>query len=172
MRQLSGWIVVIGMSLVLFPSFAVRAQAPIRERVFLNQVIGNGRAEIKYCELAEKNAGSLKVKAFAARLIVEHKRFGEKMEAAAEHLNINIDKELDRDQMGTLDGLSKRTGAEFDRNFLARIIKDYERGVSAFQTEVKRGNAEEVKKLCEDALPRLQRDLRRARQLAEEVRAK
>jgi putative membrane protein len=171
MRRLSGWTFLVGIGVVLTPFLTVRA-APIREKIFLNEVIGNGRAEVKYSELAEKQASSLKVKAFAARLILEHKKFGEKLEEAARNMDITVSKELDRGQKGAIDGLSKLSGVEFDRAYLARIIEDHERGVKAFETEVEKGNSEELKKLCNDALPRLQRHLKRARELAGEVKDK
>jgi putative membrane protein len=172
MRPSKGWMFLVSLGVVFTSSLMVQGRPPIREKIFLNQVITNGRAEIKYSELAEKQASSLKVKAFAARLIVEHKKFGEKLEEAARNMGITVSKELDRDQAGTLDGLSKLSGAEFDRTYLSRIVQDHERAVRAFETEAEKGNSEEVKKLCNDALPRLQRHLKRARELADEMKSK
>jgi putative membrane protein len=164
-------MVLVGMGIV-FTSPAIQAKAPIREKIFLNEVITNGRAEIKYSELAEKKADSLKVKAFAAQLILEHKKFGAKLEEAARNMDIAVSKELTSGQKGAIEGLSKLSGAEFDRAYLSRIIEDHERGVKAFEAEAERGNSEEVKKLCSDALPRLQKHLKRARELADEAKAK
>lgn len=172
MRRLSRWIVVVGLSVSFALSLTAKAEGPIREKIFLNRVIGNGRAEIEYSKLAEKQASSLKVKAFAARLIIEHKKFGEKLEEAARNMGITVSKELSREQAGEIDGLKKLEGAEFDRAYLTRIVQDHEKGVKAFETEVEKGNSAEVKKLCSDALPRLQRHLKRARELADEVKSK
>jgi putative membrane protein len=163
-------MILVGMG-VIFTSPAIQAKAPLREKIFLNEVITNGRAEIKYSELAEKKA-SLKVKAFAAQLILEHKKFGAKLEEAARNMDITVSKELTSGQKGAIEGLSKRSGAEFDRAYLSRIIEDHERGVKAFEAEAERGNSEEVKKLCSDALPRLQKHLKRARELANEAKDK
>jgi putative membrane protein len=169
---MSGGLLLVILGVGFTPVLAVRAEAPLRERIFLKQVISNGRAEVKYSELAEKRSNSLKVKAFATRLILEHKKFGEKLEEAARNLDVTVSKELDRGQKGAIDGLSRLSGAEFDRAYLARIIEDHERGVKAFENEVEKGNSEELKKLCNDALPRLQRHLKRARELAGEVKGK
>lgn len=172
MRRLRGWIFLAGVGIVLTPFLAAQAEGGIRDRIFLTQVMSNGHAEVEYSRLAEKQGDSLKVKTFAARLMLEHKKFGEKLEEVARRMNIKVSKELNRDQQGAVDGLSRLHGAEFDRNYLKLIIEDHERGVKAFETEAEKSSSEELKKLCSDALPRLQRHLKRARELAEETKRK
>jgi putative membrane protein len=172
MKRWNRYRLLVGMSVLFIPLLAGCAEGPIREKIFLTKVLSNSQAEIKYSQLAEKNSNSLKVKAFATRLIVEHKKFCEKAEEVSRRLNITVSPELDRDQSAAIDSLSKLGGVEFDRYYLNLLIEDHERGLKALQDELEKGNSEEVKELCSDALPHMQRDLRRAQTLAEQSRRK
>ena len=167
MKRGNRYVLLIGMGLIFMPLLAVRAQGPIRDKIFLTKVMTSSQAEIKYSQLAAKNSNSLRTKAFAARQIVQHKKFNEELEAIAGRLKVTVPQELERDQSAAIDNLSKLSGAEFDRSYLNRIIEDREKGLKAFQEEVDKGNSEELKKLCSEALPHMQRDLKRARRLVE-----
>ncbi len=172
MKRGNRYVVLIGMGLIFVPLLAVWAQGPIRDKIFLTKVMTSSQAEIKYSRLAEKNSNSLRVKAFATRQIVQHEKFNEQLEAIARRLDVKVPQELERDQSAVIDSLSKLSGAEFDRNYLNRIIEDREKGLKAFQEELDKGNSEELKKLCSEALPHMQRDLKRARRLMEVVSRK
>lgn len=167
MKRWNRYVLLTGMGLIFIPLLAARAQGPIRDKIFLTKVMTSSQAEIKYSRLAAKNSNSLRVKAFAARQIVQHKKFNEELEEIARRLDVTVPQELERDQLAVIDNLSKLSGTEFDRTYLNRIIEDREKGVKAFQDEVDKGSSEELKELCSEALPHMERDLKRARRLVE-----
>jgi|SRR5579884_153386 len=167
MKKWNRCVLLISMGLIFISLLAARAQGPIRDKIFLTKVMASSQAEIKYSRLAEKNSNSLRVKAFATRQIVQHEKFNEQLEGIARRLDVKVPQELERDQLAVIDSLSKLSGAEFDRSYLNRIIEDREKGLKAFQEEVDKGSSEELKKLCSEALPHMERDLKRARRLAE-----
>jgi len=170
MRRAKGFAFLAGFGALLILSAGVRAE--VSEGDWLNKEIRNGNAEVKFSELAVKQADSAKVKLFAAKMVAAHKKMGAKLNEAARNLNVTVSKELNKDQTGTIDGLKRLSGVAFDRAYITRIVQDHEKAVKSFENEARKGSQAELKKIANDALPHLQEHLKEARQIANDLNAK
>jgi putative membrane protein len=152
--------------------FSASVRAAPTEGDWLTREIQNGKAEVQFSELAVKQAEAVKVKLFAARMVKEHKKLGDKLDECARNLSLAVPAELNKDQAGTIDGLKRLSGAAFDRAYITRIVQDHEKAIKSFENEAKNGSNADLKKLANDALPHLQEHLKEARQIANDLNAK
>src|SRR5258707_6054492 len=128
---------------------------PITDTDFLAQAATSGNAEVKLSELAAKQAGDDKVKAFAQKLVKEHTVLNDKLADAGRGLKFGVVLALEKETKATYDRLSKLQGAEFDREYLKQMIDDHEKAVTLFEREAKTGANADVKKFAGDNLAKV-----------------
>ncbi|MBN2970485.1 DUF4142 domain-containing protein [Roseomonas aeriglobus] len=89
-------------------------------QTFANTAAASDAFEIESSRLAEKNAGSAAVKAFAAKMIDAHTESTAKLKAAAASASpaITPDPTLTADQQAQLAAMRNATGAAFDRLYI------------------------------------------------------
>jgi putative membrane protein len=158
-----------GVGAVLSFTAMLRADDPKSEGEWLRREMLNGKAEIKFSEIALDRASNAKVKAFAEKMVKEHKKCGEKLDTVARAMSLAPITEFNRDQAGTIDGLQKLSGVAFDRAYITRMVQDHEKAVKSFENEARNGTNADLKKICNDALPNLQEHLKEARAIADEL---
>ncbi len=169
MRRWSGLALLAGVTAVLAFTAALPADEPKNEGEWLRREMLNGTAEVKFSEIALERASSPKVKAFAEKMVKEHKECNAKFDKVARDMSLAPIKEFNRDQAGTIDGLQRLRGAEFDRAYMRRMVQDHEKAVKSFENEAKNGTNPDLKKICNDALPHLQEHLKEARQIFDDL---
>jgi putative membrane protein len=118
--------------------------------------LGTG-SEIELGRLARRRAASPAVRAFADRIIADHRQ-------ARARLNL-IERRL---QMvpATVppppNQLAAQFGADFDRQFMADQIKNHQEAILLFQAEAQNGQDPRLRKYASDNLPMLYRNLQGA----------
>jgi putative membrane protein len=137
------------------------------DKEFVTKAATFSAAEAKMCKLADKNASDPKVKELAQQLSKDHAKMDEQLKEVAEKVGATVLPNFDADIRGTLDGLSARKGAEFDQAFVTRIVQDHEKAVKFFEAQAKATSDTDLKKFCNDNLPKLQDHLKEARKVAD-----
>jgi len=140
---------------------------PANDVDFLAKAAACGVAEVKYSELAEKQANSQKVKDYARMLVEEHKKANDQLAEHARGLKTAILAGLEKDKQAVYDRLAKLRGDEFDRAYTKQMIEDHEKAIKLFEAQSKTGNHDKLKKFAEDNLPTLKKHLEQARSLAD-----
>lgn len=170
MRKMSGLALLGGLVVLMaYAATAAKADETAGEKSFLSKAMACNKAETRFSEIAVKQAESLKVKAYAEKMILAHKRMAKKCDDLATALNVQA-AQLDKDQLGTIDGLERLKGAAFDRAYITRMVQDHEKAIKNFENEAKNGTNADLKKLCNDALPHLQEHLKEARAIADDLK--
>jgi putative membrane protein len=131
-----------------------------------------GMAEVELGRLAMQRAGDDSVKEFGQRMVVDHSRANQELKLVAAKKNLSLPGELTSDQKSELDRLSKLSGAEFDKEYMAAMVEDHETDVKEFQTQANNGTDPDIKAFAAKALPTLQGHLQMARDVAKKVGAK
>lgn len=93
--------------------------------------------EIALSEVAKEKATNPAVKAFAEKMITEHKKMTESMKPFAEEWGINPPVGPDADHKKELDKLNNKSGADFDKEYIDQMVTDHSKALSAFTTEAK-----------------------------------
>jgi putative membrane protein len=147
--------------------FAHGADKALSDKDFVTKAATFSAAEAKMCKLADKNASDPKVKELAQQLSKDHAKMDEQLKEVAEKVGATVLPNFDADIRGTLDGLAARKGAEFDQAFVTRIVQDHEKAVKFFEAQAKATSDTNLKKFCNDNLPKLQDHLKEARKVAD-----
>jgi putative membrane protein len=146
-------------------------QLPRGERRFIEKLAQHSMAEIELGKLAEKNGSSEEVKKFGRQLVEDHTKAQEDVKKLAQAKGIDLPAELDRGHKRTLDSLQKKTGADFDRDFVRDMVKDHRSDVKDVQKEARDAKDPEVKALAAKLEPVMEKHLDMARKLEDSTKA-
>jgi putative membrane protein len=105
-------------------------------------------------------------------MIAEHARANDELKAIATRKSIALPQDINSDQKATMDKLSKLSGADFDKAYLADMVKDHEADAKEFESQAKKGTDPDIKAFAAKTLPMVQRHLQMARDVANQVAAK
>src|SRR5262249_54256725 len=133
---------------------------------FLIKISSCSNAVIENAKLADKRAGSAAVKEFAAALASDHQKCQDRLANVVKNRKIAIVTGLEQDKRAEHDRLSKLSGADFDREFLAWVIKTHKDGVAMFDNQVEKGQNAEIRSFAKENVATLRDHLKRAEELA------
>ena len=149
-------------------------------REFVKRMGVAGLAEVELGKLASVRAMHADVKAFAQMMVRDHSRSDDELSKIASQLNMQMPTQLDPAHRELADRLSKLKGAEFDREYMAAMVKGHEDVASLLRsfTSADRpigtsGRARGEQALMEWALktmPPVERHFERARQIQQELK--
>ena len=118
-------------------SLSAHAAVTDQDKQFLATVSQGGTNEIKLSELAETKATNPQVKAFAHKMVVEHKALAAQMKPFADAWGIAPPAGLDADHQAEYDKLNGLSGAEFDKEYMNVMEKDHHGALDLFNEEAK-----------------------------------
>ena len=151
---------------------SIRAQdAPAQgaDSAFLQQAGQACADQIRLGELATQNASNQQVKDFARKAMDENSRINDELKTLAAAKNVSLPAEMGlKDQAGYKTMSSKR-GEEFDKIYIASMVKNHQNHVAAFEKEANDGKDPDVKAFAAKALPILRDQLKSAQTIAGEV---
>jgi putative membrane protein len=114
-----------------------RAAVTDQDKQFLSKASQGGVNEIKLSELAETKSTNAQVKAFAHKMVVEHKALAMRMKPFADAWKITPPMGPDADHQAEYDKLSGLSGADFDKEYLNVMEKDHHDALDLFNEEAK-----------------------------------
>ena len=124
-------------------SGGVNAQA-MQDRLFLRKAAQGGAAEIMLGQLALQKTQNEAVKKFAQRMIDDHTAITQSLKPFADELGVMTPKPAKMDQM-EYDRLSALSGADFDREYLADMVKDHHKDLQDFTLEAETASDPDLK---------------------------
>ena len=139
--------------------------ARIQEAVYGNV------AEIRLGNTARDRASDASVKDFAGRMVKDHRAEYDGWVALASQNGLTIDANADTVGKATVDQLSALSGADFDRAYMAEMVRDHQADISRTRQTASSADAAGVRALAAKAVPVMQQHLSEARQLANRVGA-
>ena len=107
------------------------------DKKFLANAAQSDKNEIALSEVAEQKATNPAVKAFAEKMVKEHKEMSESMKPFAEQWGINPPVDVDSDHQKELDKLNGLSGKDFDREYIDQMVSDHGKALDAFTDEAK-----------------------------------
>jgi putative membrane protein len=126
---------VLGGTAMLIPNQA-KAQSD-DDKKFLATAAQGDQNEIALSEVAERKATNPAVKAFAEKMVKEHKEMTESMKPFAEQWGLTPPTGPDSDHQKELDKLNGLSGADFDKEYMDQMVSDHAKALSAFTSEAK-----------------------------------
>jgi putative membrane protein len=127
---------LLGSALILMTA-RVQAQAPDSDKQFLAKAAQSDVNEIKLSQLAEEKASNPAVKAFAQKMVAEHKKLSASMKPFADSWELTAPTDLDDDHKQEYSKLNGLSGADFDKEYVDQMVSDHTKALDAFTTEAK-----------------------------------
>jgi putative membrane protein len=118
-------------------SVAAHAAVTDQDKSFLAKASQGDINEIKLSELAEAKATNPQVKAFAHKMVIEHKALEMKMKPFADAWGIAPPSGPDSDHQDEWNKLNGLSGAEFDKEYIGVMDRDHHEALDLFTEEAK-----------------------------------
>ena len=144
------------------PSFAdppaVASAAPLAggDKSFVLEAANGGMAEVELGKLGVERGQSDAVKQFAQKMIDDHTKANTELSQLAAKKSVTLPAEPAAKQKAVKDKLSKLSGADFDKQFMAQMCKDHEATVTLFKKESKSGKDVDLVSWVNQTLPTLE----------------
>jgi putative membrane protein len=150
MRRL-GWLLALGL---LGGGVAL---ADAGDKGFVDKAATGGMAEVKLSKLAMDKAQSTEVKQFARKMVEDHTKANMELKQIAEKKSIAVPTALDEKHQKAYDKLTKLTGADFDKEYMATMAMDHDDTVKLFKEQSQNGQDPELKSFAMKTLPILEK---------------
>lgn len=107
------------------------------DKKFLTNAAQADVNEIQLSQLAAQKATNPDVKAFAQKMVTEHKGMSASMQPFASSWGLTPPAGPDADHQKELDKLNGLSGADFDKEYMKQMVSDHATAYRAFTTEAK-----------------------------------
>ena len=134
------------------------------EAKFLVEAVRGDLAEVKLGELAQQKGQSEGVKAFGEMLVEDHSKALKQTAELAKDLNVIPPAQPTAEQTQKHDAMARLSGAEFDKEFAAAMVKGHQEEIAKYQRQAQSGDSK-VAKLAAELLPTLEHHLAAAQSL-------
>lgn len=137
---------------------------------FAVKAAAGGMMEVELGNLAMANGSSASVKQFGQGMVTDHSAANEELKAAAQTKNIALPTAPTDEQMKKIEDLRKKTGAEFDKDYIDFMVKDHKDDIDLFEKEAEKGNDPDLKTWAANKVPTLRHHLEMAEGIQEELK--
>ncbi len=129
---------------------------------FVTEVSSGVLMEVELGKYAQEHASSQEVKKFGAKMVEDHSKDRQTLEALAKKKNISIPDRPADDFQKHIDELEKYEGDEFDKKYINFMVSDHHDDIDEFEKEVKNGKDQEIVAFAKKGLPVLKEHLQMA----------
>jgi putative membrane protein len=127
------------------------------DRKFIEESLAHGQFEIQAGQLAATKATDPAIKSFGEQMVKDHTAASQSLQQIASKHQIEPAKELPRAQRNKLQDLQKKTGADFDKEFVKEVAMEaHEDDVKKFTKASKDVKDPELKAWVDKTLPTIQ----------------
>jgi putative membrane protein len=134
--------------------------APVDEK-FMMEAARGGMLEVQLGQIAQQKASSQAVKDFGKRMEQDHTQINKELGDIAKARNVSLPTDLGNEKK-TVDRLSSRTGAAFDKDYMRFSVTEHRKDIREFEREEKGGMDSDLKAFVTKTLPTLREHLRMA----------
>jgi putative membrane protein len=162
-------ILSLGIALAFSTAFAAdkenadKASAP--DTAFIMKAADGGMTEVELGKLAEKNGQREDVKTFANQMVKDHGKANENLKSIASKMNVPLPEKVSEKHQAAIDKMSKMSGAEFDAQYVVRMIFEHEKTRILFENSRAHVSNEELKKFIDETLPVVKSHLEMAKKM-------
>jgi putative membrane protein len=107
------------------------------DKKFLAVAAQSDQNEIALSKLAQDKASNPAVKAFAEKMVAEHTAMTESMKPYADSWGLTVPSGPDADHQKEWNKLNGLSGGDFDKEYIAQMVTDHAKALTAFTTEAK-----------------------------------
>ena len=133
---------------------------------FMNDAAPGGMAEVELGKMAASKAQNAEVKAFGQKMVEDHTKAGEELKQIAAQKKVMLPPDVLPAHKQLMEKLSKLSGADFDKEYVAAMVEAHEKDVAAFENVSKTAADADVKAFATKTLPTLKMHLEMIKAMA------
>lgn len=119
--------------------------------------------EVKLGELAQTNGSSQVVKDFGKMMVTDHQKGYDELQTLAAQKHITIPAGLTKKGQRKYDKLAKKTGHEFDKEYMDYMVEDHNDDIDEFTEATEESKDADIKAWVTKTLPTLRHHLEMAK---------
>jgi putative membrane protein len=135
------------------------AKVDTGDAAFAAKAATGGMTEIALSIVAAQQATSQKIKDFANMMVTDHSAAGDKLGAIAKAKGIALPMSLDSATQNMISDMSKKTGKDFDKAYVDKMVKDHEATLDMFKKEQTMVKDTALKGFITNTIPVVQKHL-------------
>ena len=140
-----------------------------QDKDFVEAAAQGGLLEVKLGELAQQRAQSEDVKKFGQRMVDDHSKLNDQLSQYASQHGIALPDKPDKKGQTEYDMLSKLSGAQFDKRYMALVETEHKSDIDAFQKQAKSAKDPQLAAIVSSAIPTLTEHYAMAKQVRAKV---
>ena len=141
----------------------------LADTAFIREATSGNLLEVRLGQLAGSRAADSAVREFASRMVADHGSMQKQWIDLGKSTAVPVDIRLSPAQEREVTRLENLSGAGFDREYMATMIRDHEQDGSTFQRMEPSLRSSDVRRLAASGLATIQEHLAMARQVASRV---
>jgi putative membrane protein len=116
-----------------------------KDKMFLKDASQGGMSEVEMGQLASDKASSPRVKAFGQRMVTDHTELNNELKPFADKMGVPPPSKLNPEDQAELDKLNGLSGADFDKEYVAYMMKDHAKDLQDFKKEAANASDPDLK---------------------------
>lgn len=137
---------------------------------FMMAAAESSNAEIAAGKLAVSTTKNAEVKQYAQQMIAEHTKANNDLKPVAAKKTVTLPTDLNAEHKAMAADMSKLTGAEFDKSYIAGQITDHEKTVALLQSQIDGGTDADAKAFATKMLPSVKMHLEMAQKISAKLK--
>jgi len=133
--------------------------AVLPDTVFANKAAVGGMAEVALGKMAAAKGAGKDVKDFGNMMVMDHGKANAELMSIAKAKNITLPAGLDAEHQAKSDSLSKLSGKDFDKAYVAAMVEGHKKTLALMQSEAANGKDTELKGFAAKTAPVVQHHL-------------
>lgn len=126
---------------------------------FLVDAANGGMAEVSLSRLALEKSSNAAVKRYADMMVNDHTGANDQVKMLAAQKNVTLPADVSDENRKKADDLMKKTGRDFDKEYVDIMVKDHEKTINMFESAVNNVKDADVVAFANNTLPKLRTHL-------------
>jgi putative membrane protein len=158
--------VVLAFVIVGFAQTSKSKQNMSTGKTFIDKAAEINLAEIELGKLAQQRGNNDAVKDFGKLMVSDHSKAQDELKQLAAERKVALPSQPGEAASNLDSQLSRLSGAQFDQDYVAHMLKGHEGAIAAFENEIEHGQDPAIRACAEKVLPTIQDHVRIAEDLA------
>lgn len=132
------------------------------DRDFIRMTSISNNAEVMAGNLAVSKGTSAMVKSFGSHMVTEHSLAQTDLKSRASEVGVQVADTVDAEHRALMTYLNSLSGYSFDTAYINSQVKDHQKTINIFQTEINGGRHQRIRSYANEYLPHIQMHFNRA----------
>jgi len=132
----------------------------------MKQLAQGNLNEIAAGKTAQSKAQSPDVKNFGQKMVTDHGRMLEDLRSLAKKKDVALPQDANMKDMAQMKLMERKSGADFDREFMEHMVKDHEKDLKDVQDIAAKAKDPEFKAAVQKAIPTIRSHLELAQRIS------